>query len=123
MDTSLDYRISNMDEKTALPRKNGELVFETPWEARAFGMAIALNESGAYPWRDFSAALAAEIAAAEQNNSPSSYYERWLTSLEKLALAGGLVTPEELRARTEEYASGHHDPHHHSKSPPDPLQL
>ena len=37
-----DPRISTMDEQVALPRKNGELVFEAPWEARAFGLAVAL---------------------------------------------------------------------------------
>ena len=28
----------------APPRANGELVFEAPWESRAFGIAIALVE-------------------------------------------------------------------------------
>jgi len=57
-----DPRITAMDEQVALPRKNGELVFEAPWEARAFGLAVALNEAGVYPWRDFSQGLAAETA-------------------------------------------------------------
>jgi len=61
-----DPHITAMDEQVALPRKNGELVFEAPWEARAFGLAVALNEAGVYPWRDFSQGLAAETAALEQ---------------------------------------------------------
>ena len=30
----------------APPRDNGELVFAAPWESRAFGLALALNEAG-----------------------------------------------------------------------------
>ena len=37
------------------PRANGELVFEAPWESRAFGVAVALHESGALRLRARSA--------------------------------------------------------------------
>ena len=105
-----DPRITAMDEQAALPRKNGELVFEAPWEARAFGLAVALNEAGVYPWRDFSQGLAAETAALERQGTPASYYEHWLETLEKLAIARGLVTLDELDARTAEYVfSAHHE--------------
>jgi nitrile hydratase accessory protein len=105
-----DPRITAMDAPAALPRKNGALVFEAPWEARAFGLAVALNEAGVYPWRDFSQGLAAETAALERQGTPASYYERWLETLEKLAIARGLVTLDELDARTAEYAfSAHHE--------------
>jgi len=106
-----DLHIAAMDEQVALPRKNGELVFEAPWEARAFGLAVALSEAGVYPWRDFSQGLAAETAAVEQQGAPASYYERWLETLEKLAIARGLVSLDELDARTAEYAFSAHDEH------------
>lgn len=96
-----------------LPRKNGELVFETPWEARVFGIAVALNESGAYAWQDFSAGLAAEIARAEEAGAGSSYYERWMQALEKLAVEKGLVSPGELEARAAECALHEDHDHHH----------
>jgi len=108
-----DSRIAHMDEAIALPRKNGELVFEAPWEARAFGIAVVLNEAGVYPWRDFSQGLASETAAADQGGRPTGYYERWLETLTNLAIARGLVTPEELEVRTAEYAAGLHDEHAH----------
>jgi nitrile hydratase accessory protein len=112
-----DERIANMDKQIALPRKNGELVFEAPWEARAFGLAVALNEKGAYRWSDFSQGLAREIATAEASGDPSTYYERWLATLESLVIAKGLATHEELDAMAAEQAlqDGHHDdahPHH-----------
>lgn len=128
MMATTDDRIANMDETIALPRKNGELVFESPWEARAFGLAVALNEQGVYPWSDFSQGLAREIAATESttesNSGPSPYYERWLATLEALVIANGLITVEELEAMIEEQAllddhdhghehDHHHDHHHH----------
>ena len=41
--TDVDPRIANLDRSAALPRKNGELVFQAPWEGRAFGMAVVLG--------------------------------------------------------------------------------
>jgi nitrile hydratase accessory protein len=104
------------------PRANGELVFEAPWESRAFGIAIALVERQAADWEDFRSRLIAEIRAweLEHGDDPAarwSYYERWLASLEALLLQQGLVSKEELDARTEEYATGERDddwdPDHH----------
>ncbi len=102
MDIPPDRRIADTD----LPRKNGELVFAAPWEARAFGLAVALNEQGKYAWGEFSRELAARTAEAD-----SPYYERWLESLEQLAIEKGLVTRAELEARTAECAA--HDEHEH----------
>ena len=109
MNESPDEQIANMAEGIALPRKNGELVFEAPWEGRAFGMAVALNENGEYQWSEFQGMLAAEIADAEQSNDSSTYYERWLVSLEKLLLDKGMLEAKELEVRTTEYASGERD--------------
>ena len=102
-------QITDMQGDVALPRQNGELVFAAPWEARAFGLAVALQESGVYEWREFSAALALEIAKAEEAGSDSTYYERWLSGLEKLLTANGLVTPAEISGRMASHAA--HDDH------------
>ena len=110
MTQKTDKKIATMDAQIALPRENGELVFQAPWEARAFGLAVALNEKDLYEWREFSSQLASEIATAEQNNDPSSYYARWVASLEELVIAQGLISREQLDARTAEYAI--HDDHH-----------
>ena len=113
MTQKADGQISAMEAQIALPRENGELVFQAPWEARAFGLAVALNEQEIYEWREFSAELAATIAAAEPNNDPSNYYAQWISSLEELVIARGLLSREQLNARTVEYAAGIHDDHDH----------
>ena len=109
MDATPHRQITDMSGEMALPRQNGELVFATPWEARIFGLAVALQESGVYEWREFSSALAAEIARAEQAGNTSTYYERWLSSLEKLLIGNGLVTPPEISHRMASHAA--HDDH------------
>ena len=113
MTQKTDTKIATIDAKIALPRENGELVFQAPWEARAFGLAVALNEKDLYEWREFSSQLASEIAAAEQNNTPSSYYARWVASLEELLIDRGLISREQLDARTAEYAIHDDHGHHH----------
>ena len=95
-----DRGISSMTGAAALPRKNGELVFEEPWEGRAFGLAVAMNEGGVYDWPDFRDRLVAETAADEQHGERGGYYQRWIRALERLALDRGLVTSAELEART-----------------------
>ena len=100
-----DPQVADMEGPEALPRRNGELTFEALWEGRVFGMAAALNDQGTYPWRDFRDQLVEEIAAADASGSPSSYYERFLNAFEKLVLSRGLVSQQELDARTAEYAA------------------
>ena len=51
--SEVDNQVAYLDGEAALPRKNGELVFNAPWEGRIFGMAVVLNEKGAYPWDAF----------------------------------------------------------------------
>lgn len=92
-------------EGAALPRKNGELVFQAPWEGRAFGMAVVLNEIGAYPWNDFRARLVEQIATGHPD-----YYENWLAALESLLVDQGLVSRDEIRRRASQYEALERDP-------------
>jgi nitrile hydratase accessory protein len=78
----------------APPRSNGELVFAEPWESRAFGLALALHQSGAFTWKEFSSELARSIARWEGDHPPGEaypYYRCWLEALETLLEARGIV--------------------------------
>jgi hypothetical protein len=55
----------------SLPRDNGELVFEAPWQARALAIAVALTEKRGLPWDAFRRRLMDEIAKDPQR----PYYE------------------------------------------------
>ena len=91
--------LASLGEQAAVPRQNGELVFQAPWEGRAFGLAVALHEGGLYTWDEFREALIAEIGRADTAGEPSSYYERWLAAFERVLAQKGLVAPAELTAR------------------------
>ena len=101
--------VADMQGATAVPRKNGDLVFEAPWEGRAFGMAVALHEGELYAWDAFRERLIAELAAAETRGDGAGYYEQWLASFEALLAARGIVTREELDERTYECEFGERD--------------
>ena len=106
-------RPADLPGDLALPRSNGELIFAEPWQARAFGIAVALNENGAYPWRDFHASLAREIAAHGSGDDADRYYARWLAALETLLAERGILSPAEIAARASDHAAANaHDDHH-----------
>jgi nitrile hydratase accessory protein len=88
-----------------LPRKNGELVFEAPWQSRAFGMAVALSEQGAYEWEAFREHLIEEIA----EDPDRQYYASWLDAFEHVLLDTRAITGDELERRTHEFLAQERD--------------
>jgi nitrile hydratase accessory protein len=97
------------------PRRNGELVFQAPWESRAFGLAITLHEAGAFEWEEFRRRLIAEIAAWEASHAPEAtyeYYRLWLRALEQTLAARGLYTRDELENRVSEFDARPHGHDH-----------
>jgi nitrile hydratase accessory protein len=114
-----DTRIESLSDDLAIPRKNGELVFEAPWEGRVFGMAVAMYDDGEFAWDDFRSRLMAEISEAEAHEDPSGYYERWLASFERLLIESKLLDPGELDSRTAEFVTGLWDPHEHYETTSD----
>jgi nitrile hydratase accessory protein len=109
--------VSDMRGTAALPRKNGELVFDAPWESHAFGMAIALYEQGHYDWEEFRQRLISEIGDWERSEQDEraawDYYRHWLATFEILVKDRGLLSEEEIDERAAEFASGARDEHHH----------
>ncbi|MBD1864488.1 MULTISPECIES: nitrile hydratase accessory protein [Trichocoleus] len=97
---------SMLGSADAPPRNNGELLFQRPWEGRAFGMAIALSKKGHYEWEDFRQGLIASIAEWEATHCKDDpewdYYQRWLLALERLAVESNLLDPAEVDQRTAE---------------------
>ena len=109
MDTVPSREIADMKGAAALPRKNGELVFDEAWQGRIFGMTVAMSHDASFEWREFQAQLIAEIAHAEREGESTSYYERWLHAFEQLLADKGLLDAGALDARTHEFESGHRD--------------
>ncbi|MFN3256379.1 MAG: nitrile hydratase accessory protein [Ilumatobacter sp.] len=120
-DTMIDDLV--LDGPAAAPRSNGELVFESPWEGRAFGLALAMVEKGFFTLDDFQAELIVAIAEWEalgQSNEEYRYYECWLVALERLVERSTAVGVADVDARSAEFLTrpaghdhSHDDGHHH----------
>jgi nitrile hydratase accessory protein len=89
-----------------VPRKNGELVFEAPWQARVFGMAVALSEEARYDWEEFRQELIRAVAEAETRGGAFEYYEAWLLAFERVLARKGLLAPADLDERTYQFEFG-----------------
>jgi nitrile hydratase accessory protein len=88
----------------AIPRRNGEPVFNEPWESRIFGVAIVLCEQGSFEWEEFRERLITEIAAAEgraalSKESRDDYYEHFVAALEHLLVDKGICASDEISRR------------------------
>ena len=111
----------DVDGPAAPPRSNGELVFAEPWEGRAFGLTMALVHGGALDYETFRTALIERIAAAEADppaGEPFRYCRCWLAALEQVLGRAGLVSADEVRERSVEFAArpAGHDHRHDSDS-------
>jgi nitrile hydratase accessory protein len=93
MTVRVDAAVAAMTGPIAPPRRNGELVFDAPWQGRAFGMAVGVVERLGLEWKAFQQRLIAEIAAHPE----ALYYDCWVAALERLVLDYGAVTGEEMK--------------------------
>lgn len=107
------------DGPVAPPRSNGELTFAEPWESRAFGMMLALNDQGVFTLADFQAALITAVGAWEAKGEPNEnyrYYECWLQALEQLVQEQTPVQITEVDRRANDFLTrpaGHDHDHDH----------
>ena len=85
-----------------VPRDADGPVFDEPWQAQAFAMAVKLHERGVFTWKEWAAALSDEIRRAQVAGDPdtgATYYRHWLAALERLVVQKGLGTPCALSER------------------------
>jgi nitrile hydratase accessory protein len=79
-----------------LPRSNGELVFDEPWQGRALGTAVVALERAGIPWSEFSRQLA--LAVRRHGYDPAepaadAYYAAWIDALEATLREAGALEP------------------------------
>jgi len=82
-----------------IPRDDTGPLFNEPWEAQAFAMAVALHAKGLFSWPEWVEALSREIKAAELSSchdAGTAYYTHWLSALEGLVIAKNAATAESL---------------------------
>jgi hypothetical protein len=84
--------VREMNGDLALPRLNGELVFEAPWQGRALGLAIGVTKALGIDWDRFRQELIRAIAA----DPDRAYYDSWICALEALVVDENIATVDEL---------------------------
>jgi len=105
--------VTELDGELAPPMENGEVVFEAPWQGRAFGMARTLADAGLYAWEDFRACLIRELAHHRGgDDEPFAYYDHFLRALETLLVSRGLLDAEALGQRRQVFMARPHDHDH-----------
>ena len=112
--TTSSEQISSFADEFSVPRRNGEPVFDEPWQARSFGMVVSMCQSGLFPWHDFKARLIEEVERGScKDGDSSTYYEQFFRAFWRLMAEKGFLTEEEMVARSTEYQSGARDDHRH----------
>jgi len=92
----------SIDDFPALPRDKDGPVFNQPWEAKAFALAVHLSEAGCFTWPEWVRVFSREIKAAQERGDQDlgdTYYQHWLNALERVCAAKGLVGSEDLQRR------------------------
>jgi len=98
--TALAAVDAGLGPAAALPRDNGELVFEEPWQGRALGMGVVALQRSDSTWEDFRVHLVRAIAARPQRpgeTAATAYYAAWLDALEALLRERGLLSSSGAR--------------------------
>ena len=109
---------TTLDALPAIPRDSEGPVFREPWEAQVFALTLRLHEACCFTWPEWAECLGAEIKAAQREGDPdlgTTYYRHWLSALEHLLSAKGIVLGDVLSARAEAIvaAASQHDDHDH----------
>ncbi len=98
-----------------------EPVFAEPWQAQAFALAVELSRRGFFTWREWTDALAREIAG----DRGADYYQHWLRALEELVEHKRLLDRPERLSRIDawdraERATPHGEPIVLGRDSPEP---
>ena len=82
----------------SIPRDPEGPVFPAPWAARAFALAVTLNERGVFSWTEWSETLSATVSRMADDNpaDPEAYWRAWLASLEELLGGKQIAGPHDL---------------------------
>jgi nitrile hydratase accessory protein len=82
------------------PRDPGTApVFQEPWQAHAFALAVCLHQKGVFTWPEWADALARQITQAQAQgdlDDGSTYYHHWLAALEGLVTAKQVTNEADL---------------------------
>jgi len=113
MTDEIDRTIDEIKNTADPPREGDELVFEAPWQARAFGLVVTLYRRGLFDWNEFQSRLIEKIqsdAFEEVEDDPESiYYRQWIAAFEELLADKDILDDATIEERTLEFTRGERD--------------
>jgi nitrile hydratase accessory protein len=89
-----------------IPRDEQGPVFNEPWEASAFALAVRLSAEGHFTWAEWTETISGVIAEAKKRGDPdlgNTYYHHWVKALERLVEEKCLVDHDLVDQRAEEW--------------------
>ncbi|MEW6472399.1 MAG: nitrile hydratase accessory protein [Actinomycetota bacterium] len=116
---AIERLVAELPGAGAIPRKEGDLAFEAPWQIRALALAVAAHDQGRFPWIEFQQRLIAAISDWEQTPAEErdewEYYRHWVRALEELIIDQALADAGEIERKTVECvkAGEHRRAHSH----------
>jgi nitrile hydratase accessory protein len=106
---------SSFEKAPPIPRDSGA-TFDTPWQARAFAVTVALREQAtfeAFDFEEFQNRLASGIGGDDTDRwgerTERQYYQHWLRALEELLVEDGTISETELHDRAGEFQAEERD--------------
>jgi nitrile hydratase accessory protein len=105
---------SDLPDLPELPGASSEPVFNEPWEASAFAIAVCLNQAGLFSWNEWVEIFSKEIRDAEAANSQTTgqYYHTWFAALEKLVVDRHILEKQAIDLKQKNLRD-HPPPHDH----------
>lgn len=89
-----------------IPQDSDGPVFQAPWQAAAFALAVRLSSDGHFTWKEWTEVFSTEIRSAQgggETDFDNTYYLYWMNALEQLCEERSLVANSDLRQRKEEW--------------------
>jgi hypothetical protein len=90
----LRRQAEQMEGRAAPPYRDGEPVFDEPWQGRAMAVAIETVAALGLSWEEFRSRLIAAI----DDDPHRSYYDSWLVALDDLVATHDLAAPDAIQA-------------------------
>lgn len=110
-----DNSLHQTDMPQSVVLDDQEPIFEEPWQAQAFALAVAMQRRGVFSPHEWAQALGRQIQQAQavgDSDSGSTYYLHWLAALESLIHAKGLADQATLvRYQVAWPRAAHRTPH------------
>ena len=77
--------MQNLRDRSPLPEEDP--VFDAPWQAKAFSLAVGLHQSGLFAWKEWAELFSKNSREFERDKEVTNnhdYYLIWLNTLEDM---------------------------------------